>query len=91
MIETQQMLQKDFCTLSLKLAFLVNRGQPIFDLIHDVQVALAPTWRNSGAPLRPQMHRVYNQLLKLRDALEDRTTHGNLVDQVLEAKLPPRF
>ena len=31
------------------------------------------------------MHRVYNQLLKLRDALEDRTTHGNLVDQVLEA------
>ena len=51
MIETQQMLQKEFATLSLKLAFLVNRGQPIFDLIHDVQVAVAPTWQNSGAPL----------------------------------------
>ena len=45
MIETQHMLQKDFSTLSLKLAFLVNRGQPIFDLIHDVQVVVAPTWR----------------------------------------------
>ena len=85
MIETQQMLQKDFSTLSLKLAFLVNCGQPIFDLIHDVQVPVAPTWRTSGAPVRPRMHRVYNQLLKLHDALEDRTTHGNLVDQVLEA------
>ena len=68
------MSQKDFSTLSLKLAFLVNRGQPIFDLIHDVQVAVAPTWRTFGAPLRPQMHRVYNQVLKLRDALEDHTT-----------------
>ena len=68
MIETLHMLEKDLSTLNLKPALLVNRGQPIFDLIHDVQVAVAPTWRTSSAPLRLKMHRVYNQLLKLRDA-----------------------
>ena len=66
MIEIKQMVEKDFPILShLRFSFLVHCGKPIFDLIHNVEVGVAPTWACEGAPLQPHMHRVYNQLQKL--------------------------
>ena len=66
------MLDKEFATLSLKLAFLVYRAKPIFDLVYQVQVVVTPTWQNSDSQPRPQMHWVWNQLTKLHAQLEDR-------------------
>ena len=85
MIEVQGMLEKSFPVLSLTLAFLVHLGKPIFDLIHNVQVAMAPSWANRDGAVRPQMHGVFNQLLKLHADLWEKSSHGTFVDECVQA------
>ena len=85
MVQVKEMLDEHFSTLTVKLAFIVHRGKPVFDLIHDVQVAVAPKASDEHGARRPQMHRVYNQLKKLHAQLSDTSSFGAFVDDVFKA------
>ena len=56
---------------------------PIYDLIHDLQVAVAPTFANKHGKCRPQMHRVWNQLQALDGKLSVRSSYGSVLDEIL--------
>ena len=85
MVQVKEMLDEHFLTLMAKLAFIVHCGKPVFDLIHDVQVAVVPKASDEHGSQRPQMDRVCNQRTKLHAQLLDTSSFGALVDDVFKA------
>ena len=47
----------------LQLEFLVERSNPIMEVLRDIQVAVVPTFAKKNGKIRPQMHRVWNQIV----------------------------
>ena len=80
--EVDALLKSEYNNLVLQLNFLTARAQPILDLLDKIQVSVSPTWGSQQQHLRPQSHRVFNQLLKLEGQLADKTSLGALVDEV---------